>query len=91
MTTNDGGSNKAAADAKAQVLSLVPKNVTRDQFAVAALVGAGAVGLWGLRRGMRGIGPIELTGFNLYSVQQKVDLPLNSLAGHYGGILIPSR
>lgn len=62
MTTQDGTGTTGTGNAKAQVLQLVPRNVTRDQFAVAALVASGALMLWGLRRGMRGIGPIELTG-----------------------------
>ena len=61
MTTQDGNDTPTA---QAQIISLVPRNVSRDQFAVASLVATGALLLWGLRRGMRGIGPIELTGSN---------------------------
>lgn len=53
---------QAMGSAAATVVELIPKNVNRDQAAVAALILGGAVMLYGLRRGMRGIGPIELTG-----------------------------
>ena len=39
-----------------------PTTLNRDQAAVAAMIGVGALGIWALRKGMRGIGPIELTG-----------------------------
>lgn len=61
MTTQDTGGT-VASDATAAVIALVPRNITRDQFAVAALIGAGALLIMSLRKGLRGIGPIELTG-----------------------------